>query len=227
MSSRPRFREWPAVARPPGPATWLLVIAVLAVQAGVSVGGGPEKLVTLYDRLGLSRGGVARGELWQLVTYAMLHGNWVHAGANVMGLWLVAGRIEWMMGWRWMLSVVVSGVLAGGLLHLVVGGEMHLVGISGAVFAGILWICTVSPESRLWPVPLSAKNFGRGIIGASIVMLALGIWGGIGLAGDFPVSNACHVGGALAGWLSARWILRPRKTLGQLQKERRRREGAA
>jgi membrane associated rhomboid family serine protease len=40
----------------------------------------------------------------------------------------------------------------------------------------------------------------------------------------FEIGHACHLGGGLAGWLMGLWILRPRITLEELQKERARRE---
>jgi hypothetical protein len=41
----------------------------------------------------------------------------------------------------------------------------------------------------------------------------------------FRMGHACHLGGALAGWAQARWLLRRRVTLSDLQKQRHRREG--
>ena len=45
-----------------------------------------------------------------------------------------------------------------------------------------------------------------------------------GLGNWFAVGHACHVGGGVAGYLYARWILRPGPTLSHLREERNRRE---
>ena len=40
----------------------------------------------------------------------------------------------------------------------------------------------------------------------------------------FQMGHACHFGGALAGWIYGRWILRPRVTIESLRRDRARRE---
>ena len=39
------------------------------------------------------------------------------------------------------------------------------------------------------------------------------------------IGHACHLGGGVVGWLAGRWVLRPRVTLEQLQRQRAAREG--
>ena len=134
-----------------------------------------------------------------------------------------------MLGQRKSLEIIVAGVLVGGLLHLlssllpVTGyGESYLVGISGACFALLLALTTLSPHTRMGFIPVSGKNLGLGIvIGETLLWLmhpslslpvlsSLGeqmvAWGGAAL---FEISHACHLGGALAGWCLARRVLAP------------------
>ena len=134
--------------------------------------------------------------------------------------------------------VLLAGVLLGGLFHLAFSPNI-LVGGSGAVFALLLAMTTLSPDSKwLVPFPVSAKNLGRGIISASLLLLLanpnLGIPAfsslgdyltDVGFGGLFHISHACHFGGALAGWLLALWVLRNRVSLADLQRDRAKREG--
>jgi membrane associated rhomboid family serine protease len=90
----------------------------------------------------------------------------------------------------------------------------------------------------MMPVPLSAKNLGLGILLAALILAlinpALNLPGlsslgnaleDHGMGSWFQIGHACHFGGALAGWIYGRWILRPRVTLASLRQDRARREG--
>ncbi len=103
--------------------------------------------------------------------------------------------------------------------------------------AWLITLTTLSPESRMCPVPLSARNLGLGfMLGSAILAMmhpGLGI-PGLALIGGFvearvgpltSIGHACHLGGGVAGWLAGRWVLRPRVTLEQLQRQRAAREG--
>jgi membrane associated rhomboid family serine protease len=135
--------------------------------------------------------------------------------------------------------LLLGGWLSGGLFHLMLCGKGTadpLVGISGGVAALLLWLTGVSPGSRMWPLAVSGRNLGIGVLLASGILALmnpkLGIpylshWGAmLGRFADEQVSHACHFGGAIVGWAAARWALRPRVTLAKLQKERARREAA-
>ena len=143
------------------------------------------------------------------------------------------------------MQVIIAGVLGGGLLHLFTGvlmlrtdyPESHLVGISGACVALLLVLTTLSPDSKMWPVPVSGKTFGLGLIFAELILwlmhpgLGLPVFSKMGEqlvvrggAGLFQISHACHLGGALAGWWMARRILAPTLSLEKLQQIRKDRE---
>lgn len=239
-----RGRDWRHLAGDVAAAraTLLLVAGLVAIQVVMAALGGFESVPWLYrDWLGLSREGMGQGRLWQLVTHGTIHANWLHLGLNALALLAVGPRIERIGGTALWWRLMLAGLLAGGLMHLVADGseDRTLVGASGSVMAALLWLTGVSPGSRLWPVPLSGKSLGLGVLIASAVLTL--IHPGLGLpvlsdwgralgpsASDavFGVSHACHFGGGLAGWIGARWTLRPRVTLAKLQRDRRRREGS-
>ena len=207
---------------------WAFGLLAVVVQALVSLVGGPEEVPWLYEDLGLTGGALRRGWIWTLVTYALLHGSWSHVLLNAWFLGWFGSRVAWILGTSAFWRVLAAGVLGGALVHLGLGPPGTLVGVSGGISALVLWVCTVSPESRMWPVPLSARSFGLGLLLASGCLAVLSLLAGPagwGDAGLFRVSHACHFGGGLAGWALARWTLRPRAGRSELRTRRQKGEG--
>lgn len=220
--------------------SYVLLLVWIAVAVMMAALG--ERKWDAYFQFGLSREGVADGRVWQFVSYGFLHGNGAHLILNAVALVLVGMRLERIGGAALLARLMLAGILAGGWFHLMLGGPGEegranvLVGGSGGVVAGVLYLTGVSPGSRMWPLPISGRNLGRGLLGASLILVLcnpaldlpglsrLGEWAGHWVGAS---SHACHLGGGLAGWAYARWMLRPRVTLARLQRERERREGPA
>lgn len=224
-----------------------LVVLLIAVHWAVERAGGPSFVPDLYIHLGLTWAGFTSGEVWQVLSYGLLHGSWFHLLVNVLMLWLVGGRVLHILGFRSWARVILFGVLVGGALHLLTSAvltangfqESRLVGISGACYALLITLTTLSPESRMWPVPVSGKNLGLGLVLAELLLWlmlpalnipVLSTMGGhlIALGGGalFQVSHACHFGGAVAGWWVASRLLAPSPSLSDLQRMRAERERA-
>lgn len=217
--------------------TWGLWLLLLGLQL-MSVGGVDGDL-GFYQFFGLSIDGMRSLRLWQMLSYGGFHGSWMHWAMNGVLLLALGSRIETMLGKLILISVLVAGVLAGGVLHLLTSANL-LIGVSGGVFALALCLTTLSPESQfLIPFRVSGKNLGRGVMVASLILtlldpnLGLPIFSAVGrklvdsgFDSLFQISHACHFGGALTGWLIAWWLLRPRVTLESLRRERARREGS-
>jgi membrane associated rhomboid family serine protease len=204
---------------------WLLVLAICAVYGGMCFAS-DARLDWIFTTFGLSREGLLRGQVWQLLTYAFVHGNILHLAINALGLLLIGSRVERIGGTAAVGKVLLAGVLLGGLVQVIAAPPPHrhfqLVGISGGFTALLLWLTTVSPESRMMPLPISAKNLGRGIILAEGAFL-VGSWL-MPQAGFQVVAHGCHFGGALAGWWIGRRMFRPTVSLEDLRKERALRE---
>lgn len=218
------------------PASWVWVGAVLGIHALISLNGGVDALDFWFKNLGLSRAGFLSGKIWQILSYGLLHGAWWHAGLNALFFLLIGSRIEHMTGRNALSGAAFAGVLGGGVGHLLLGTGL-LVGLSGGCVGLLLLLTTLSPESRMFPLPVSARNLGRGILLAELMFalvnpdLGLPVASSLGrmlvehhMGSCFQVGHACHLGGGLAGWLFGRWMLRPRVTLESLRRERARRE---
>ena len=225
------------------PMTWLWVLSIVGIEALVMAVGGPDlqPAWTWYEWLGLSREGILFGKIWQLLSYGFLHGNWLHTGANALFLLLVGSRIEYMAGAATMAKATIFGVLGGALGHLAIapGGENAplLVGMSGGCMGLLLVMTTLSPQSRMMPLPVSGRSLGLGVLAGELILAladpALGVpvlWNmgnwlvGHGLGHWFQMGHACHFGGGVAGWLFGRWLLRPRINLERLRRDRERQE---
>lgn len=218
------------------PVSWAIVVVIMGAQAAVSFGGGFENLGWWFENLGLSREGVLSGKVWQVFSHGLLHGGWWHAGLNALFVLVIGSRIEMITGRPAMLKISMAGVFGGGVGHLLLGSGL-LVGFSGGCLALLLMLTTLSPESRMFPLLVSGRSLGLGILLVELISALinpdLGLpgfarIGGMlvdhGMGGWFQLGHACHFGGALAGWICGRWLLRPRVTLERLRRDRARRE---
>lgn len=227
------------------PACWIWVALVAGIQLLVTAMGGQDLLPARawFETFGLCRQEVLAGKVWQIFTYGFLHGGWLHVGLNSLFLLLVGSRIEHMTGHAIMVRATLLGVLGGGIGHLILApsgsGAPLLVGLSGGCMALLLLLTTLSPQSRMMPIPLSGKSLGLGILTTELLFAladpqlglpgisALGNWlASHGMRSGFQLGHACHFGGGLAGWLLGKWLLRPRITLKRLRRDRERREAS-
>lgn len=214
-------------------ASWGAALLVLVIHAAVVFSGGVDRCAWWFENFGLSRDAFISGKWWQPATYGLLHGSWWHVGLNAALLLALGSRIEHMVGRLVTLRAMYAGMLAGGFSHLLLGDGL-LAGCSGACMALLLLLATLSPQSRMLPLPVSARSLGMGVMVAALLLAlmrpALGLPGfstlGRMLGDDwFQIGHACHFGGGLAGWSIGRWVLRPRVSLASLQRDRARREG--
>ncbi len=225
------------------PVSLAWAVVILAVQWLVTLVGGidSEPGGSWFESMGLNRAGISNGKFWQILTYGLLHGGWIHAGLNALFVVLIGSRIEHMAGRAVVSKTILGGVIGGGFLHLVMvpnhADGPILVGLSGGCIALLLLLTTLSPDSRMMPLPISGRNLGLGILTAELILtlinpiLKIPFFSDLGnflverdLGHFFQIAHACHLGGGLTGWILGRWLLRPRITREHLQQARRARE---
>ncbi|GAA5120061.1 rhomboid family intramembrane serine protease [Luteolibacter yonseiensis] len=213
------------------PASWACVAVVLAIQLVVTAAGGPDQQPAWrwFEWFGLSRGGVLSGRIWQVFSYGLLHGGWIHVVMNSLLILLVGSRVEHMTGQATMMKAVIFGILGGGLGHLTLApggqGAPLLVGLSGGCLALLLLTTTLSPQSRMMPLFVSGRVLGFAVLTVELAMALMEPV--MGIVGFSHVGHACHFGGGLAGWAYGRWLLRPRVSLKRLRRDRERREAGS
>jgi len=143
--------------------------------------------------------------LWQLVTYAFLHGNTLHLFFNMFALYMFGGEIERVFGPRRYLQYYFVAVVVAAVTQLVVSGVASAspyptVGASGGVFGLLLAFGMLFPRRMIMlifpPVPMPAWLFVT-LYGA--LELYLGVTGT-----SQGVAHFAHLGGMLGGFLLLR-----------------------
>lgn len=186
--------------------------------------GGGQDLLIRHLALWPSLGAAARSDLpgfapWQLLSYALLHGNGLHLFFNLFGLWMFGRPVEWAIGSGRMAFYLCLGIVGAGLCQLgalgLEGRHVPTIGISGGVMALLPAFALLYPRARIMllipPIPLPAPIF---------VVLYAALELGLGASGARTgIAHFAHLGGMLAGAIVlAAWYvngeLRPRRLPG-------------
>lgn len=147
---------------------------------------------------------------WQLVSYAFLHGGWVHLLFNGWALFQFGSAVELALGSRRYLFFYFFCVVGAGLCQLLVTTAMldplqpvpiGTVGASGGIFGLLLAFALFFPEAKLifllLPVPVPARI-------AVVVYGAIELY--LGLSGaQSGVAHFAHLGGLAFGWILIRY----------------------
>lgn len=149
---------------------------------------------------------IASGEFlpWQVVTYALLHGDLWHLFFNMLGLWMFGSEIERLWGQKRYIQFLVACVLSAAAVQLVwtavIGSFAPTVGASGALFGLLLAFGMLFPNRTIMPlfppIPMKAKVFVA-VFGALELFF--------GLLGRDGIAHFAHLGGMLGGFLMIRY----------------------
>jgi len=146
---------------------------------------------------------------WQLLTYALLHGNFMHLFFNGIGLFQFGPRIEHALGEKRFLQFVLVCTLGAGLCQLVVTTMMvrsgvpafPTIGASGFIFGILLAYGAMFPRDRIMlmlpPIEMSARTM---VIVFGAIELLMGVTGTMQ-----GVAHFAHLGGMLFGWVLLRY----------------------
>ncbi|CAM4212807.1 rhomboid family intramembrane serine protease [Vreelandella rituensis] len=138
--------------------------------------------------------------LWQLVTYAFLHGGLFHLFINMFVLWMFGGPIERV--WGSLKFAVFYGfcIVGAGVVQVLLSSVGAIppapsVGASGGVFAILLAFGMKFPNQivvlLIPPIPMKAKYF---VVFLGILELMAGVFGT-----QQGVANFAHLAGMLFG----------------------------
>jgi len=146
---------------------------------------------------------LARGWVWQFVTYMFVHdpNSITHVLFNMLALFLFGRHVERQMGSReFLLYYFLTGILAGvfsfGVFVFTGNYLVFLMGASGAIFAVQLAFAAFFPDSvvYLWGIlPLRAPVMVLGFTALEVFSLLTGLNG--------SVAHATHLAGFAFGWL--------------------------
>lgn len=149
---------------------------------------------------------IRKGEVWRLLTPAILHGNIGHFAMNMLSLFVLGVAIERIQG-RFVIALLlivtaIAGTIVQALWPEQYGGGPNAVGASGAAFGllGYIWMRPFYHSDLPIAIPPS------GLILALMFLL-------LGIAGVIQgIANGAHVGGLVAGMILATML--PTQTRG-------------
>ena len=171
-------------------------------------------------------GGIAPdgARVWTFLTYAFLHGDWMHVAINSVWLAAFGSPLARRFGASRFLAFSAVGAIAGAALHLAIypNSMVPMVGASAAISAqmagaarfvfqtgGPLWARTVADPYRRPASPLAEIVRDRRVLAFLGVWFAInivfGLTGGAGLA-EGGIAWDAHIGGFIAGLLLFRFF---------------------
>lgn len=147
-------------------------------------------------------GGMEAGtfQIWQLLTYAFLHGGLFHLFVNMFVLWMFGAPIEKAWGSATFLTYYLFCIVGAALVQLILGATGVLppapsLGASGGVFAILLAFGLRFPNQMVMlifpPIPMKAKYF---VVFIGVLELMAGL-----LGTQQGVANFAHLAGMVFG----------------------------
>ncbi len=140
---------------------------------------------------------------WSLLTYAFLHGSFVHIFFNMLALFMFGPLVEDRLGGSRFARLYAISALGGAALSLALWpltGDTLIIGASGAIFGVMLAFVFEWPDAPIYvfplPVPIKAKWLVVFFAVANLVPV-LGQW-------NDGVAHLAHLGGFAAAFLYLR-----------------------
>ena len=145
---------------------------------------------------------------WQVVTYMFMHGGFGHLLSNMFGLFFFGSSLERVWGGKRFLQFYLLSGIGSFLIYELfigigvayfnmpeVGLTIPVVGASGAIFALLMGIAMLFPNSEIrllfFPVPIKAKYF----------VLLYGLYELTQVPAGDGVAHTAHLGGLLVGFI--------------------------
>jgi membrane associated rhomboid family serine protease len=193
---------------------WLLSIntAVFLFLWGF---GSRDVILWVYFNLGLVPARLVHPpfELWQILTYSVIHVGFWHWFGNMLGIWMFGSTFESSWGPRRFLELYFTGVIGAAVTtillsfaHVLSNPSIPTVGASGGVFAILMAYGMVFGENEifLFPFPalIKAKYF---------VLILIVITVAFAISGGGSTAYLAHLGGLFFGYLYVKYgASRPR-----------------
>jgi membrane associated rhomboid family serine protease len=165
-----------------------VLIGLGAFLGGANATSGGVGGSQLLEYGSVSRGAIADGEYWRLVTAGFLHAGFLHLAFNMFALYVLGTMLEPAVG-RLRFGLIYGVALLAGSLGAVLQTGAPTVGASGAIF-GLMGAAVVVMRNR----------------GINPMQSGLGLWIGLNLLITFTIpgiSIGGHIGGLIGGALAA------------------------
>jgi membrane associated rhomboid family serine protease len=138
--------------------------------------------------------------IWQLVTYAFLHGNGWHLFFNMFALWMFGPPLESIWGTKKFLLYYFICVLGAAAFQSFLAPDVLVVGASGAIYGLLLAFGLLFPDSVMYLFFIFPVRAIQAVIFISLLTLVSAIG-----SGGSRVAHFAHLGGMLAGFLYLRF----------------------
>ena len=192
--------------------TWILIAIYAAVFIAELVGErSPEVNKFFYEKLALSKTGIANGYFWQFITYQFMHAGLMHILFNSWAIFLFGRELEPVLGARRFLALVMSSGIVGGVFQILVqviwpalfhGG---VVGASACALGLVAAYAAMFPDRQFTLMFLPIMFRAKQLFIFSAVLAATGIiFSEIFMTN---VAHAAHLGGLAMGWFYVKKIL--------------------
>lgn len=181
-----------------------LVAAMIAIHGWIAWGG-VRAANEVYTRYAFISERFWRGESYEtLLSYSMLHGDWIHLGMNGVALFALGGACWRLMGtarfFVFFALTAIGGALLFGLLRPDETGPV--VGASGAIFGLIAAIKRAEFRIR----SLGGEEMTVAILRFMGLIILLNV--AIGVATGGLMAWEAHIGGFIVGWAVTPWLVR-------------------
>lgn len=172
-------------------ATWLLLLANVAIWCAATFSGGTGDRQVLLDFGAMFGPLVAEGDYWRLFTTMFLHVGVEHLAFNCFGLLVFGSLVEKSYGrTRFLLIYFIAGLM-GSVASYMFNSVVVAVGASGAIF-GVLGALVIFFASQRKILGDSARRNMVGVLILALVNLGYGFT----VTG---VDNIAHIGGFVVG----------------------------
>ena len=182
------------------PHLTVAIIAICVLLFALTTGN-DERAHRLFLLLCNDPSAVRGGQLWRLVTYALLHDprNATHLIVNMLSLYSLGAFLEPLLGRLRLGLLCAATATAGGVASTLFMGSVS-VGASGAVWGLVgATFGLLSGRHRLFP-PLIARGLRQRLVVILLINIAISFLPNI--------DRYCHFGGGIAGYLMALYFAR-------------------
>lgn len=196
------------------PAVKILLVSLIAMFLGQLIFDRALGSMLFTHLLGFTPAEFASGKLWQLITYAFLHGSPSHLFFNGFMLFMLGIQLEAFWGTRAFVKFYFVTAVGAALLQTLIWllsfvlfpnqsdvlGQIPIVGASGAIYGLFMAYALLFGDTyflAFFVFPIKAKYL-------------VAIMGGMALVssifyGHDGVAHLVHLGGLVAGYLYIKW----------------------
>jgi len=203
---RPYMREDYQPRQPPV-LKWILLSTAAVFLLQILADRWFHQPLFFVEFFGLYTGGLGRGFLWTIVTYAFLHANFFHILGNMLVVFFMGRELLPLLGAKRFLQLYFVAAAAGGTIWLVItyllGGGGPLVGASASAFALLIVFACIYPNKKITlllyfiiPVSIKPKYIAYFAVGGTLFALFF-----FELPGLTQTAHSAHLGGIITGWL--------------------------